>query len=85
MADLMELESFLCGEASLILRGDPESVNPETSLKSLGFDSMSLLELLLSIERKYGVLLLNAGLTESDLFSLRSLAARLGRELDKAG
>jgi len=84
MPELGEIEDFLLKEASLIMKVEKQALVPETTFKELGLDSMALLELLLSIERKYGVQMLHAGLDAKDMRSFRSLAGRIARELGEA-
>lgn len=81
MPDIAEIEKYLSSETSVILRLGSKIPACDTPLKSLGYNSMSLVELLLSIERRYGIQLLNKGLTEKDLGGIRNLAQRLHSEL----
>ncbi len=81
MPDIAEIEKYLSSETSVILRLGSKIPAVDVPLKSLGYNSMSLVELLLSIERRYGIQLLNKGLTEKDLSGIRNLAQRLHSEL----
>ena len=64
-------------ETEIIFTGRPVKISPEAPLASLGFDSLSLVELLISIERHFGVKLMEAGLSPDNLKSLHTLALRI--------
>lgn len=81
MSKSIEIQDFLLRELSLILRLDESKVNRDASFDSLGIDSMSFVELLIAIENKFGVNLIEAGITKADLSSLKTLALRIEREL----
>lgn len=81
MSKSIEVQDFLLRELSLILRLDESKVNRDASFDSLGIDSMSFVELLIAIENKFGVNLIEAGITKADLSSLKTLALRIEREL----
>ena len=77
MADaigLEEIERQLCAEVAA-LRGLPAGgVTPESTLASLGIDSLKLVSLILVIEQKFGVNLMKKGLKPEDMKSVRTLA-----------
>lgn len=77
MADaigLEEIERQLCAEVAA-LRGLPAAgVTPESTLASLGIDSLKLVSLILVIEQKFGVNLMKKGLKPEDMKSVRTLA-----------
>lgn len=50
-------------------------LTPETSLGNLGVDSFSIIEIVLFIERKYGVVIPDENLTPENLKNVSSLAA----------
>ena len=60
-----------------------DKVTGDTPFLSLGMHSMIFVELLISIEKKYGVKLINSGLAVADLTSVSSLAERISSELEK--
>lgn len=79
--DADEILSFLLRETGIILPLAPEKISDSASLASLGFDSMSFVELLISIEKKYNVKLIELGIQSEDVKTLGALAARLQRAL----
>jgi acyl carrier protein len=77
MADelaLSSIEQQLCLEIQTLLSLRPKTVEPETNLPDLGIDSLRWVSLLMTIEQKFGVSLISAGLKQSDMQSPRSLA-----------
>lgn len=72
-----DISMRLSREVATILGRDDESVTSETALDSLGMDSIRLVELLIFIEREYGVKLMDAGLTRDDLHSPTTLAEKI--------
>lgn len=76
-----EIENFLIREVALILRLNELDVKIEASLDSLGIDSMSFVELIIAIENKFGVQLIQSGITKADLISLKTLALRIEKDL----
>ena len=56
-------------------------VTPETDLVAAGFDSMSLVRLLLFVENTYGLWVPEQEITSDSLLNLRALAATLRRLL----
>ncbi len=72
-----ETLDFLIREASIILSKNPGEISGDTPLASLGFDSMSFVELLISIEKKYQIKLIEIGVKPDDMKTLEALARRL--------
>lgn len=81
MSKIVEIEKFLSREIALILRMNEAEVNMDASFDSFGIDSMTFVEVLIAIENKFGVNLIEAGVTKADLKSLRTLAQRIEKEL----
>jgi acyl carrier protein len=84
MADAPTVDSIereLCGEIQTLRSLAAGTVTPDSTLASLGIDSLKLVSLLLAIEQKFGVNLMKKGLKPEDMKSVRSLAAavRAGR------
>ena len=50
-------------------------VTPQSTLASIGVDSLKLVSLILVIEQKFGVNLMQTGLKPEDMVSVESLAA----------
>ena len=69
-----EITKTLVREAEIILSGQTEKISAEASLTDLGFDSMSFIELLVFIEKKFDVKLIEIGMQPTDIKSLEALA-----------
>lgn len=81
MATTSEIEDFLKKEVSILLRLDNEVEDASVSFEQLGITSLSFVELMISIENKYGVSLISKGVSQADLSSIASLARRIEKEL----
>ena len=81
MSKTAEIQAFLKHEAALILRMKESEVNENASLDELGINSMAFVELLIAIENKFGVQLIQAGITKADLSSLKTFAQRIEQAL----
>ncbi len=68
-------------ETGIILSIPVSSVSPDVPLAELGYDSMSFVELMIAVEKKYKVRLFDAGLTAEDTRSLKSVASCIERLL----
>ena len=80
-ADLDSITGVLMRETEIIFTGHPVKITPNAPLASLGFDSMSFVELLVSVEKKFGVKLMELGMSQDDLKSLETLARRIQQVL----
>ena len=74
-----EVEKRLAEETAAILDLQPEEILPDTPLEELGMDSLSLVALLVFVEKNYGVNLVKAGLGNEDLRTVGALAACICR------
>lgn len=80
-----EIANQLCGFLrSNVLAGDV-AVNPDTELSQLGVDSFSLMELVLFIERRFGLELPAEALIPENIANVRVLSAYCVSLLNKAG
>lgn len=70
-----ELCAFLCRE---VLPGVGELAH-DAALADVGVDSFALMELVLFVERRFGVVLAMSDLTPDNVRSVRALAATLHR------
>jgi acyl carrier protein len=78
MADVMTVESIrtqLCAEIETLLSLKTGSVTPDTDLPAMGIPSLSFVSLLLVIEQKFGVNLMQTGLKFEDTVSPNALAS----------
>jgi len=73
------IEERLIEEISVILSIDPSMIIPDTQLHSLGLDSLRFVELLVFIEKKFNVNLMESGLTREDFRTIRSLATCINK------
>lgn len=69
-----EITEILVRDADIILSDQTEKISSEATLADLGFDSMSFIELLFSIEKKFDVKLIEIGMQPADIKSLEALA-----------
>ena len=79
-----DIEKQLTGEIALIIRQSADAIEPDTSLHTLGIDSMGFVEVLVFIEKQYGLKLIETGMTREDFETIRSLAECIKRELGKS-
>ncbi|HWE04103.1 MAG TPA: acyl carrier protein [Tepidisphaeraceae bacterium] len=78
MADAMTLETIqkgLCIELETLLSLKPGTITVDTSLPTLGVDSLRFVSLLLAIEQRFGVNLMKIGIKQDDLKTVVTLAA----------
>jgi len=80
--DIAQIEEALRKELSIILNTDSAGISNNTPLASLGLDSMSFVELLVFIEKKFNIKLMDSGLKKEDFYSVGPLAARIVKELN---
>ena len=72
--DLEIIKKELCGFISEnILAGDV-TVQPDTILSDIGVDSFSIIEIILFIERKFGIAIPHESLTPENFISVNALA-----------
>ncbi|MFW5982614.1 MAG: acyl carrier protein [Candidatus Brocadiia bacterium] len=79
MLDESAIKEELVAQFAAILGIDQEEVRNSESLESLGMDSIRLVEVFIFIEKKYGVQLMEAGVTEEDFRDVDSLAGCVAR------
>jgi len=72
-----EIRSRLIEELETILARDLSKDDAEKPLHELGVDSLSLVELFVSIEKRFGVKLMESGLTKDDFQSIDALASAI--------
>ena len=72
---LQTIEGRLCKEIQVLFALEPGGIQPETTLQSLGMDSLQLVSILITVEKTFGFNLMEAGLKREALQSVRSLAA----------
>jgi len=72
-----DIEACLVREVAVILGEEPAAIAADRPLAELGIDSLSFVELLVTIEKNFGLKLMESGLTKEDFRTLRSLAKRI--------
>ena len=77
-----EIEEILKKEINIILGGKTQ-VQPDELLHSIGMDSMGFVELLVFIEKRFGIKLCDSGLVKEDFRTVRSLAACISKKQPK--
>ena len=70
-----EIESVLIAEVANILMIDPATVTVDAPLHSLGMNSMAFVELLVVIEKTFGLKLVETDLTKDDFQAIENDAA----------
>jgi acyl carrier protein len=72
------IEESLIREVAAILSKDPGLIEPEIPFHEMGLDSLGFVELLIVIEKKYKIKLMESGLTRNDFRTIRSLSSKIG-------
>lgn len=78
MPEALTIESIqkqLCTEIETLLSLKSGSVTPDTDLPALGISSLDFVSLVLNIEQRFGINLMEIGLKIDDTKSPRNLAA----------
>lgn len=81
MIESSEIEAQLVSFLQREVFSPQLAVTPETDLLAAGFDSMSLVRVLLFIEKTYGLWIPEGEITGSALSNARALAATVSRLL----
>ena len=74
-----EIEEIIKKEIYIILGGKTE-VRPDELLHNLGMDSMGFVELLVFIEKRFGIRLVDSGLNKEDFRTARSLSTCISKK-----
>jgi len=74
-----KIQTELAQRIADILSVDSSAVDRETPLHVLGLDSMRMVEIIVYIEKEYGVDLMGAGLRREDVASIAALARTVER------
>ena len=82
MIDAQEIETKLLDFLKREVFAPEVAVTPETDLVAAGFDSMSLVRMLVFIETDYGFWIPESEITGEALKSVRSLAATIAQLLN---
>ena len=77
LATQKDIENKVIEEIALILSMDIGDISKEESLQSLGMDSLSFVELLVSIEKNFELTLMDTNLSKEDFSTVSNLARRI--------
>jgi acyl carrier protein len=72
-------EEKLVQEIAIITNLEPTKIDAESPLHTLGMDSLKFVELLVSIERLFGVKLMESGIARKDFFTVRALSQAISK------
>jgi len=76
-----DIEDILTKEVASILAADMATIASDVPLHQMGIDSLSFVELLVFIEKKFNLKLIESGLSQEDFQSIKALSARIGRSI----
>ncbi len=76
---LEEIREILRTEAAAILSVDPAGIEVDSPFQSLGMNSMGFVELLVVIEKRFDLKLMETDLKKDDFQTIRSLAERISK------
>ena len=76
---LEEIREILRTEAASILAVDPAAVGVDAPFHSLGMSSLGFVELLVVIEKRFNLKLMETDLSRDDFRTIRSLALRISK------
>lgn len=71
----------LTEEIAILMSVEPNAVRPDTELHDLGMDSMRFVELLVFIEKQFGLKLIETGLKKEDFRTVSALSQKIHGEL----
>ena len=74
-----DVEDALRQELAVVLNQPPAELALERPLHEIGVDSIAFVELMVFIEKRFGVSLLEARLERKDIESLRAIASSVER------
>jgi len=74
---LNDIKKELTEEVAMILCKDMQAISVDEPLHSMGLDSLGFVELLVSIEKRFNIKLINTSLHKEDFSTINSLAQRL--------
>lgn len=73
--DAKNIEKILTEEVAAILFQDASKIAPDQLLNAQGIDSLGFVELLVFIEKRFNLKLIESGLDRKDFKSIRTLAS----------
>ena len=79
---MQKIQEELVQKVAGILSMNPENMDVNTPLHSMGLDSMRMVELIVFVEKNYGVDLMATGLRREDVASISALACTVEKRRD---
>ena len=76
-----DIERILTDGVSSITSLGTSEIAPDAPLHTLGIDSLGFVELLVFIEKKFNLKLIESGLSKEDFQTIKSLATRISRSI----
>ena len=80
MKTLSEIADMLRDEIADLVGASFAEIGADMPLHELGVDSLGLVELFVFIEKQFGIVLMESGITQEDLRTVATLSARIARE-----
>ena len=74
-----QIQDILIAQVAMILSLAPSAIKLDTPLHTLGVDSLSFVELLVFIEKKFALKLMDSGALLKDFYTIGSLAQCISR------
>lgn len=74
---LNDIKKELTEEVAMILCQDARAISEDEPLHNMGLDSLSFVELLVSIEKIFNLTLINTNLSKEDFSTINALSRRL--------
>lgn len=71
------VEEALIQEVAAILSRYADTIDPEIALHEMGIDSLGFVELLVIMEKRFNIKLMESGLTKNDFKTIRSLSLKI--------
>ena len=79
-----DIERRLIEEVATVLSVSPAAIRADAPLHSLGLDSMGFVEILVFIEKTFGLRLIESGLTRESFETIRALASCVSAQMSRA-
>ena len=76
-----DIEKLLIDEIAIVARQSAADIAADKPLHLLGIDSMGFVEVLVFIEKQFGLKLIETGMTREDFETITALSACIEREL----
>jgi acyl carrier protein len=71
---ITQIKEKLVEQISLTIGEEPSNIKSDMLLHELGVDSLGLVELLIFIEKEFGIALMDSGISQDSMMKIDSLA-----------